>query len=155
MTCLIVVGIVLGLVVVPVWGKQAWGPEVWRWAGGSCPGGAYGFAVVAGLAVPLLFVIFALCLFQVVEPWKPRLRRFVWGVGAVVCVVTLEVLFGAIMESLPFGGGRHGGPGGTDTSRQYPALWAIGFAASLVGIPLAVLLVRVYDRLFPPRAAAS
>jgi len=76
-------------------------------------------------------------------------------VGAVVCVVTLEVLGGTILETLPSGGGRHGGLGGTDTSRRYPAHWATGLAATLVGIALAVVFVRVYDRLFPPRATAN
>lgn len=155
LSCLIMVGLILGLFVVPGWGKGQWGPEVWRWAGTSWPGGAYGFAVAAGLAVPLLAVFFFLCVSKAVEPWESRLRRCAWGVGAVVCVVILEVLFGAIPETWPFGGGRRGSPGGTDTSRRYSALWVTGFAATLVGVPLTMAFVRVYDRLFPPRAPTN
>ncbi|MFC7261218.1 hypothetical protein [Streptomyces lutosisoli] len=100
-------------------------------------------------------MLFALSVFKAVEPWEPRPRRFAWSVGAVVCVVIFEFLASAIPETWPFGGGRHGSPGGTETSRRYPALWAIGLAATLVGVPLAKSFVRVYDRLFPPRAAAN
>ncbi|QQM43019.1 hypothetical protein [Streptomyces liliifuscus] len=149
------VGLILGLFVVPGVGKGQWGPEVWRWAGTSWPGGAYGFAVAVGLAVPLLAVVFLLCVSKAVELWEPGLRRFTWGVGAVVCIVVLEVLFGAILETWPFGGGRRGSPGGTDTSRRYPALWVTGLAATLVGVPLAKLFIRVYDRLFPPHARSE
>ncbi|MFI1212074.1 hypothetical protein ACH4UV_31240 [Streptomyces sp. NPDC020802] len=92
---------------------------------------------------------------KAVEPWEPALQRFAWIVGAVVCVVILEVLFGAILETWPFGGGRRGSPGGTDTSRRYPALWVTGLAATLVGAPLAKAFIRVYDRLFPPRVRSK
>lgn len=155
LSCLIMVGLIVGLFVVPGVGKGQWGPEVWRWAGISWPGGVYGFAVAAGLAVPLLAVLFFLCVCKAVEPWELGLRRFAWGVGAVVCIVILEVLFGAIPETWPFGGGRRGSPGGTDTSRRYSALWVTGLAATLVGVPLTMAFVRVYDRLFPPRASAN
>lgn len=151
LSCLIMAGLLLGLFVVPRLGNALWGPEVWRWAGTSWPGGAYAFAVTAGLAVPLLAVLFALSVFKAVEPWEPWPRRFAWIVGAVLCVVIFEFLAGAIPETWPFGGGRHGSPGGTETSRRYPALWAIGLAATLVGVPLAKGFIHAYDRLFPPR----
>lgn len=64
-----------------------------------------------------------------------------------------RLIAGTIAETLPFSGGRHGSPGGTDTSRHYPALWAIGLAANIVGVPLAKSFVRVYDRPFPSRPA--
>ncbi len=152
--CLVMVGFFVGLFVVPVWGGKQWGQEVWRWAAGSWPGGVYWFAVAAGLAVPFLVIFLFLSLTEL--RWKSRkLRSLCWLLVALVCVATLELLLGVIGESLPFGGGKNSHSNGTETSRAYWGLWAVGFGATVAGIPLVMVFIRVYDRVFPPRATAS
>ncbi|MGE6736309.1 hypothetical protein [Streptomyces sp. NPDC059900] len=144
-SCLAVVGVMGCFVGVPAVGGGLWGRGVWRWAGASWPGGVYSLAVLMGLAVPCLLLLMFASLTSL--DWQRyRARSFAWTAAACAGFAALVVVGGAAVETSPFGGGRRGSPGGTDTSREYPGLWAVGGGATLLGIAVLTVLILVREK---------
>ncbi|MFC8125747.1 hypothetical protein [Streptomyces sp. NPDC057302] len=134
---------------VPAVGKELWGRDVWRWAGASWPGGVYNLAVLLGLAVPCLLLLLFAALTSL--DWQRyKARSFAWASAAFAGFSVLVAIGGAAAETSPFGGGRRGAlrgtAGGTDTSREYPGLWAAGGGATLVGILVLTVLILLRER---------
>ncbi|MFH8612850.1 hypothetical protein ACH4D5_35795 [Streptomyces sp. NPDC018029] len=144
-TCLAMVVVIACVVCVPAVGGELWGRDVWRWAGVSWPGGVYSFAVLMGLSVPgLLLLLFAAL--TSLDWQRHAVRSFAWAGAAFGGFIVLIAIGGAVVDTWPFGGGRRGGPGGTDTSRQYPSLWAAGLGATVVGILVLTVLILMSEK---------
>ncbi|GAA3084719.1 hypothetical protein ACFQ0X_00920 [Streptomyces rectiviolaceus] len=140
-SCLATMVVVIAFLTVPAFGKELWGRDVWRWAGASWPGGVYSLAVTLGLAVPCLLLLVFAALTSV--NWQRfKARSCAWTATACFGLIALLAMGGAVAETWPFGGGRRGSPGGTETSRHYPALWAAGGGATLLGFLVLAVVIR-------------
>ncbi|MGW6062285.1 hypothetical protein [Streptomyces sp. NPDC055189] len=101
--------------------------------------------MLLGLAVPgLLLLLFAAL--TSVDWQRHKARSAAWAATALSCVTALVLTGGAVVDASPFGGGRWGSPGGTDTSRHYPGLWAVGCGATLLGILVLTVVIRTREK---------
>jgi hypothetical protein len=148
---LISVGAVIALVVGPL----AWAGDLWHEVAPDWPGGGYGFAVSAGLLLPVSLLLFAAPLTRV--KWKTdKVRSLPWIAlalpGAALAVIISAV---ALQTWHPKRSHRYGFCSSAGEycwiSGRYPYVSLVGLAATVVG---AVLLTTAYG-LYAKRRRAS
>ncbi|MEU5957318.1 hypothetical protein [Streptomyces sp. NPDC047525] len=133
-----------------VLGPYAWAGEMWRDLAPGWPGEGYGFAVTAGLLLPVAGALVALPLRYI--NWKQdKPRSAGWaaaalpGIGA--CVLILSIAMHTIR---PKGSSRsgycHSGGEYCWVSLNYPYVWVVGLGATVLGVVAGGWLYGVYRR---------
>ncbi|NGO12189.1 hypothetical protein G5C60_32435 [Streptomyces sp. HC44] len=136
-------GGIVGLVI----SAQTWGPTIWGDIAPDWPGGGYGFAGTAG-------GLGALAVAAMIAPltrmrWKKsKARSLAWAAaslpGLAASMLFLVVIFGAWRpkkRNRSYSCSSEGGP--CWVHEQYPYVWAVGLAATLVAVALVTVLVKL------------
>ncbi|MFE6159547.1 hypothetical protein ACFQ7F_11625 [Streptomyces sp. NPDC056486] len=129
-----------------VLGPYAWAGEMWRDLAPVWPGEGYGFAVTAGLLLPVAGALALLPLGR--TDWKQqKARSAAWtaaalpGIGA--CVLILSIAMHTIRPKRSHRNGYCSDSGGEYcwVSLNYPYVWLVGLGATVLG---AVAIGRLY-----------
>ncbi|MET8684267.1 hypothetical protein ABZV77_08625 [Streptomyces sp. NPDC004732] len=146
-----------------VLGPVRWAGEMWHDLAPDWPGGGYGFAVTAGLLLPVAGALTITPLLR--TDWrKEKLRSSLWAVVALPGAAAALMLIAIAMETIrPKRSHRNGTCSAAGEycwiSSHYPYVWAVGLAAAVLG---AVAVIGSYDlcakkrkrSLTPPASAA-
>ncbi|WP_371599091.1 hypothetical protein [Streptomyces sp. NBC_00564] len=130
--------------------SDTWGHDIWSGIAPDWPGGGYGFAVTVGGLLPVTAAAAILPL--TLMNWKEsRARSCAWAAaslpGAAASAPLLLVIAGAWRPKSRHRGldcYSEGGP--CWVHEQYPYVWAVGLAATLVGAAVVSGAVFLYLR---------
>ncbi|MGW3409040.1 hypothetical protein [Streptomyces sp. NPDC000888] len=126
-----------------------WGDGTWQWAADAWPGGAYGFAVFLGALLPSVVALFGLSLARMDrKSWKTHKAR-TFGctfltVGCGAAMLQLVALIFSAQDTGKWGRGTSTSP--SWVFRNYPWLWAVGFASTIAVAALLICLYVAYSR---------
>lgn len=145
--CLVLL-IALGIIVALVLGPLAWAGDLWHEVAPDWPGGGYGFAVTAGLLLPVSLPLFGIPLARV--NWKrSRVRSLRW-IALSLPGAALAVLVSAVAMQTWHPTRRSSGSCSSTEycwiSGRYPYVSLVGLAATLVGSALLFTAYAAYDK---------
>ncbi|MFG2500137.1 hypothetical protein ACGFSB_18240 [Streptomyces sp. NPDC048441] len=142
-------------------GPYTWAGEMWRALAPGWPGKGYGFAITAGVLLPVAGVL-AFRPFLRVNWKRDKVRSALWTAaalpGASAAVMTLAI---AMHTARPKRSHRNGYCSASGeycwVSQNYPYVWAVGLTATVLAAGMGLWLHSVYDgrRTTKPASAAG
>jgi multisubunit Na+/H+ antiporter MnhB subunit len=133
-------------------GPFAWAGELWRRMAPDWPGGGYGFAATAGAVLPAALVAMMLALGRAGTHWKRhKVPAVLFAVAAVPCgAVSLMVVAIAMQSIRPKRSHRDGYCSTVGEycwiSMQYPYVWLVGLAGTVLSALLFMWLHQAYEK---------
>ena len=142
----------LALLVPLALADMRWGDRVWGDLAPAWPGGAYAFAGTVGAVVPLGLAALIAPLSRM--NWKAgKVRSLGWATAALPGLALCWLLAGVILRTTrpkhrrDWTGDCYDRGGPCWVHQEYPWLWAVGLAGTLVmGALVVVALVRITER---------
>jgi len=133
-------------------GPFAWAGELWRRTAPDWPGEGYGFAASAGVLLPVALVTMMLALWRVNVHWSRRkVPALLFAVaalpGGAVSLMVLAVAAQSIRPKRSHRGGYCSSAGEYCwISTQYPYVWLVGLAGTVLSALLLMALHQAYER---------
>ncbi|MGW6058219.1 hypothetical protein [Streptomyces sp. NPDC055189] len=133
-------------------GPYTWAGEMWRDLAPVWPGEGYGFAVTAGLLLPVAGAL-ALLPFTRVNWAGDKTRSAGWTAAALpgigVCVLILSIATHTVSPKRSHRYGYCSDSAGSEycwVSSTYPYVWLVGLGATILGVAVGAWLYSAYRR---------